>query len=65
MKNKIEKANLAAMIIGGISVLFGLYGLFQGSDLGDTSFSLFIGATLLGTAYFNHVAQHKNKNTQN
>ncbi len=54
MKNKIEKANLVAMIIGAIALLFGLYKLFNGSLFRDTIFILFIGASLFGTAYFNH-----------
>jgi hypothetical protein len=50
----MKKANRIAMIIGVIGIVNGLIQVYQGQKFQDYFFSLFIGITLFGTAYFNY-----------
>lgn len=53
MKN-IKSANVAAMIIGIVGVIFGIYSLVQGQTLEESGYTLFIGIALFGAAFINH-----------
>ena len=48
------------MVIGIVSIAFGLYGIFKGKTFEDYFFSLFIGITLFGIGYIN-AKEWKNK----
>ncbi|MEP0987646.1 hypothetical protein [Ekhidna sp.] len=58
---KIKSTNLIAMVIGAIGIAVGLYELITGSPFREYFFSLFIGISLLGTAYINNSAWTKEK----
>ncbi len=59
MKN-LKSANIVAMIMGLLSIAFGIYTLMQGKPFGEYFFSIFIGITLFGVAWYNNKAL-KNK----
>lgn len=62
MKN-IRSANVAAMLIGIIGVVFGIYSLIQGQTLEESGYTLLIGMTLFGAAFINY-RQLKKKEDQ-
>lgn len=61
MKN-IKSANVVAMIIGLIGIVFGIYSLAQGQTLEESGYTLFIGITLFGAAFINHRQLKKQDN---
>jgi len=51
------------MVIGGLSILAGIYFVANGEEFQDYFFAIFIGASLLGTGYFNN-QEWKKKQTK-
>jgi uncharacterized membrane protein HdeD (DUF308 family) len=58
----MKNVNMIAMIIGVIGIINGLIQIFQEQNFQDYFFSLFIGITLFGTAYFNSKELRYKKN---
>jgi uncharacterized membrane protein HdeD (DUF308 family) len=50
--NKTRSALIIVLIIGALSIVLGLVQLFAPEPSMDHFFSLFIGVTLVGTAFF-------------
>lgn len=50
----MRSANVAAMLIGIVGVVFGIYSMVQGQTLEKSGYTLFIGLTLFGVAFINY-----------
>ncbi len=59
----LKNANTAALIIGAVGVIAGLYGWITGSSFQSYFLNLVIGISLCGTAWFN-LREWKRKNRE-
>jgi hypothetical protein len=52
----LKSANIVAMMIGLLGIAFGIYSIIQGKSFGENFFSIFVGITLFGVAWYNNKA---------
>lgn len=51
---KIKQVNIMIMVIGSLSIISGVYLAFKGQPFQEYYFSILIGVSLFGTAYYNN-----------
>ena len=51
---KIKQVNTMIMVIGTLSIISGVYLAFNGQAFQEYYFSILIGISLFGTAYYNN-----------
>ena len=60
--NKENQTYTILMVIGILSILSGIYGLYNGSPFESYFFGIFIGLSIIGVAYYNRMEQKKKQN---